>query len=67
MQDAVVYTDGSALPNPGKIGLGVAFVLGGEPRPEGQPIGIGSILTAELCALRYALERAADMPKLQNF
>ena len=30
-------------------------------------IVVGSILTAELSAIRYALERAASMPDLKNF
>ena len=50
-----VYTDGSAIPNPGKIGLGVTLVAPGLFRTLQEPVGIGSNLTAELCGIRRAL------------
>ena len=50
-----VYTDGSAIPNPGRIGLGVSLVAPNLRRTISEPIGIGSNITAELCAIQTAL------------
>ena len=66
-RDATIYTDGSASPNPGKIGLGVSFSLGGVSKATALPIGIGSILTAELCAINHALQWALVTPNLRKF
>ena len=65
--DVVVYTDGSAVPNPGKIGLGVSACFGGQTTTYGTPIGIGSNITAELCAISSALEHILSIDGLQNF
>jgi len=59
-ETTIIYTDGSAAPNPGKIGLGASFEFNGKESTFGSPIGIGSILTAELAAIKFALV------KLQN-
>lgn len=67
MRDVVVYTDGSAMPNPGKIGLGVSFSLGGASKVLSTPIGIGSILTAELCAINSALQWVLNTPKVLEY
>ena len=56
-QDIVVYTDGSACPNPGKIGLGVSYAIGSDTYTFEKPIGIGSNITAELCGINFALEK----------
>ena len=53
--DIVIYTDGSAIPNPGRIGLGVSAKCGDRLTTYSQPIGIGSNITAELCALHSAI------------
>jgi len=55
--DGIIYTDGSATPNPGKIGLGISLQFGDSAKTFGEPIGVGSILTAELCAIQFALEK----------
>ena len=60
----VVYTDGSAIPNPGRIGLGVTCVSVNFFRTISEPIGIGSNLTAELCALRRALGEALSLVRI---
>jgi hypothetical protein len=46
--DIVVYTDGSACPNPGRIGIGVSARCGAKCTTYGQPIGIGSNITWRL-------------------
>ena len=53
--DIVIYTDGSAIPNPGRIGLGVSARCGDTLTTYGKPIGIGSNITAELCAIHSAI------------
>ena len=59
--DAVIYTDGSAVPNPGKIGLGVAITFNNKTLTISSPVGIGSILTAELCAIKVALMKLKEL------
>ena len=51
----IVYTDGSSIPNPGRIGYGVVMLNQGQQKTMAQAVGIGSNLTAELCGLRRAL------------
>ena len=51
-----VYTDGSALPNPGPCGCGVFFQFGSWRYSFSQYVGIGSNLMAELKALQLMLE-----------
>lgn len=53
-----IYTDGSAIPNPGRIGAGVCFVAPNFKRTISEPLGFGSNITAELCAMRSALGEA---------
>ena len=55
--DIVIYTDGSAIPNPGRIGLGVSAICNGEVTTYGESVGIGSNITAELCAINSALRK----------
>ena len=65
--DIVIYTDGSATPNPGRIGLGVSAMCGGRSTTYGRSIGIGSNITAELCAIYSALNSALQTHNLQSF
>ena len=65
--DITIYTDGSALPNPGKIGLGVCASIGGQSITHAAPIGIGSNITAELCAILTALQKTQLTAGLDNF
>ena len=46
--DGVVYTDGSAVPNPGRIGLGLSITFNNRTRVLGEQIDVCSILTAGL-------------------
>ena len=59
--DALIYTDGSAVPNPGKIGLGVTVAFNNKTLTISSPMGIGSILTAELCAIKVALMKLREL------
>jgi ribonuclease HI len=54
----LIYTDGSAIPNPGNIGYGVVLLSTREHRTFSKHLGIGSNLTAELCGLQRALLEA---------
>ena len=65
--DIVIYTDGSACPNPGRIGLGVCGTIYGKTQTYGQPIGIGSNITAELCAILSALKKTLLTRNLRLF
>lgn len=51
----VVYTDGSAQENPGRCGFGVVIIEDGIAHTTHRPVGLGTSVTAELCALRFAL------------
>ena len=53
-----IYTDGSAIPNPGRIGSGVCCVAPNLQRTISEPLGFGSNISAELCAMRSALREA---------
>ena len=57
----IIYTDGSAVPNPGRIGLGVALILNNHTQTISATIGIGSILTAELAAILAALKKMKSL------
>lgn len=61
LSDGIVYTDGSAVLNPGKTGFGVAFNFNGDTLTISSPIGIGSILTAELFEIRAALTKLQSL------
>ena len=54
LQDTVVYTDGSAQPNPGRAGAGVRVEQGVEVHLLSEPVGMASAYLAELCAVRCA-------------
>ena len=56
-----IYTDGSAIPNPGRIGLGVCMVASNFKRTISEPLGFGSNISAELCAVRTALGEALSL------
>ena len=68
----MVYTDESAVPNPGRIGLRVSLAFNNRTRVLSERIGIGSILTAELCAIQAALKHIqllvnnAEIPMCQR-
>ena len=66
-KDIVIYTDGSATPNPGRIGLGVSAMCGGVSTTYGKSIGIGSNITAELCAIHSAIKVTLQTNNLHNF
>ena len=55
-QTLLVYTDGSAMPNPGRVGYGVVLMNNGQQREISQAVGIGSNVTGELCGLQRALQ-----------
>ena len=65
--DIIIYTDGSACPNPGRMGIGVSAVIQRRIQTFGNPIGIGSNITAELAALEAALEKTRNTRKLELF
>ena len=50
----VIYTDGSAIPNPGPCGSGVVLLANGENREVSFPCGIGSNNVGEVHALGIA-------------
>ena len=61
--DIIVYTDGLACPNPERIGSGV-FIQSGDVRNTYEDaIGVGSNITAELFAIRSAMEKLEVMDK----
>ena len=61
MDDGVllVYTDGSAAPNPGRVAYAVVLESAAGCQVIANKTGIGSNITAELCGLRCALEAAS--------
>ena len=65
-QDVIIYADGSAVPNPGKIGLGIHANIGGHTVTHAAPIGIGSNITAELHAILVALQKTPLTAGLDN-
>ena len=66
-QDIVIYTDGSACPNPGHIGLGVSMKVGIRTQVYGESIGIGSNITAELCAIDSAIKKCCNLQVIHQF
>ena len=56
-----IYTDGSAIPNPGRIGSGVCCVATNLQRTISEPFGFGSNISAELCAMRSAVGEALSL------
>ena len=58
-----IYTDGSAIPNPGHIGMGVCLIAPNFKRTISEPLGFGSNISAELCALRAALRQAISLAR----
>lgn len=55
-QDIFVYTDGSCIENPGRAGIGILILTPESSSTFSEYLGIASILTAELCAIRKALQ-----------
>ena len=63
ISDIVVYTDGSACPNPGRIGSRVFVQCGNIRNTYEEAIGVGSNITAEPFAIRSAMEKLKVMDK----
>ena len=52
--DVIIYTDGSAIPNPGRVGPSIDCA--GAVTTYGTPISVGSNINAELCAIMSAIQ-----------
>lgn len=51
-----IYTDGCAVPNPGKAGIGLVFVIDSEKIEFCNPIGFTTNNVAELTAIQEAID-----------
>jgi ribonuclease HI len=51
-----IFTDGAAVPNPGKSGAGIVLLAGENRKELAVPLGHGTNNTAELLAMIHALK-----------